>query len=72
MVNLYIQTDKKIIIEDKNFSVKFKILHHYETTINYDFESGVPYFEDLFSNKLEHLFGRSRQINEQSLNYIKI
>ena len=62
---IYTDRIKKIIFEDKNFfRLNLKYFDHYETTINYDFESGVPFFEDLFSNKLEHLFGRSRQINE--------
>mgnify|MGYP001357213418 CR=1 FL=1 len=41
-----------------------KYFDHHETVIDYDFESGYPYFDDLYSKRFEKLFGRSRKPNE--------
>ena len=46
------------------FELDLKYFDHHETVIDYDFESGYPYFDDLYSKKFEKLFGKSRKTNE--------
>ena len=46
------------------FELDLKYFDHHETVIDYDFESGYPYFDDLYSKRFEKLFGRSRKPNE--------
>ena len=62
---IYKDRIKKIIYLDKNkLKLNLKYFEHQHKAINYDFESGIPYFEDLFSNKMKYLFGNPREINE--------
>lgn len=62
---IYKDRIRKIIFLDKNkLKLNLKYFEHQDTLINYDFESGIPYFEDLFSYKLKYLFGKPREINE--------
>ena len=57
---------KKILkSKSKNFfDIDLKYFDHNESVIDYDFESGYPYFDDLYSKKFEKLFGKSRKPNE--------
>ena len=55
----------KVINSNKNFfELNLNYFDHHKTVIDYDFETGTPFFEDLFSLKLEKLFGKSRKLNE--------
>ena len=56
----------KILKSSKNhfFNLNLKYFDHHETVMDYDFESGYPYFDDLYSKKFEKLFGKSRKNNE--------
>ena len=57
---------KKILKNtSKNFfELDLKYFEHHESVIDYDFESGYPYFEDLYSISLEKVFGKSRKPHE--------
>jgi carbamoyltransferase len=57
---------KKILkFKSQNFfNIDLKYFDHHESVIDYDFESGYPYFDDLYSKKFEKLFGKSRKPNE--------
>ena len=62
---IYKERIKKLIKSNDNFfEIDLKYFDHHKTVIDYDFESGHPFFEDLYSNKLEKLFGKARGINE--------
>ena len=58
---------KKLFIFDNShdFKLNLKYFNHQQSVIDYDFESGFPYFDDLFSLRLENLLGKSRQRNEK-------
>lgn len=64
---------KKILKSYKEdfFNLDLKYFEHHESVIDYDFESGYPYFDDLYSKKFEKLFGRSRKSNEPILAFHK-
>lgn len=67
---IYKDRIKKIIYSSKNFfELNLKYFDHHKTVIDYDFNSGVPYFEDLYSIELEKLFGKSRKYNEEITNF---
>ena len=69
---IYYDRVKKIIKEDNNFfKLSLKYFTHNNIFIDYNFESGVPYFGDLYSENLEKLFGKPRQINDPILNFHK-
>ncbi len=56
---------KKVIHQNKNFfKLNLKYFDHHRSVVDYDFESGSPYFEDLYSLNLEKLLGKSRKFNE--------
>ena len=57
---------KKLLKLNDNtfFSLNLKYFDHHESVMDYDFESGYPYFDDLYSKKFEQLFGKSRKSNE--------
>ncbi len=60
----------KKILKSSNeefFKLNLNYFDHHESVIDYDFESGYPYFDDLFSKKFEKLFGKSRKSNEPIL-----
>ena len=63
---IYKERIKKILKSNKNdfFNLDLKYFDHHENVVDYDFESGYPYFDDLYSKKFEKLFGKSRKINE--------
>ena len=62
---IYCERVKKIINQDENFfKLSLKYFSHDNIFIDYNFESGSPYFGDLYSEKLEKLFGKPRLINE--------
>ena len=46
------------------FKLDLKYFDHHESVVDYDFESGYPYFDDLYSKRFEKLFGSSRKFNE--------
>ena len=55
----------KLIKRKKEFfELELSYFDHHEAVIDYDFESGYPFFDDLYSNKLEKLLGKSRKQNE--------
>ncbi len=56
--------NKLIKSKDKFFELDLTYFDHHEAVIDYDFESGYPFFDDLYSNKLEKLLGKSRKSNE--------
>lgn len=57
---------KKIMKSNLNnfFKLDLKYFEHHESVIDYDFESGYPYFDDLYSKRFEKLFGKSRKSND--------
>jgi carbamoyltransferase len=62
---IYKERIKKIIKSDNNFfELDLEYFDHHKSVIDYDFESGYPFFEDLFSHKLEKIFGKARGVNE--------
>ena len=62
---IYKDRIKKIIYKSKSFfELNLKYFDHHKSVVDYDFESGTPYFEDLYSLNLEKLLGKSRKINE--------
>ena len=61
---IYKDRIRKIIFRQNKLKLNLKYFEHQDTLINYDFESGIPYFEDLFSYKLKYLFKKPREINE--------
>ena len=54
------------ILEDKKkfFKLDLEYFDHHQSVIDYDFESGFPFFDDLYSSKLEKLFGKARTANQ--------
>lgn len=62
---LYKDRIKKIIKKGKNFfQLDLSYFDFKNTIIDYDFDSGTPFFDDLYSSKIEKLFGKPRAINE--------
>lgn len=62
---IYCERVKKIISQDDDFfKLSLKYFSHDNIFIDYNFESGSPYFGDLYSEQLEKLFGKPRLINE--------
>ena len=62
---IYKDRIKKIIKKDnKSLFLDLNYFDHHQTVIDYDFDSGYPFFDDLYSFKFEKLFGKSRAINE--------
>ena len=62
---LYKDRIKKIIKKGKNFfQLDLSYFDFKNTIIDYDFDSGTPFFDDLYSSKIEKLFGKPRGINE--------
>ena len=62
-----IYTDRiiKILKDNKDFfKLDLKYFDHHQSVIDYDFDSGYPFFDDLYSPKLEKLFGKSRTSNQ--------
>ena len=56
---------KKVFVDNKNFfNLNLKYFEHHESIVDYDFESGYPFFDDLYSVKLENLLGKSRKPHE--------
>ena len=66
---IYKDRIKKIINDDNFFKLNLKYFDHHEKSINYNFDTGKPYFDDLFSKKLEYMFGKSRQKDEAITKY---
>ena len=65
---IYKDRIKKIIQNENNFlELNLDYFDHHQTVIDYDFDSGYPFFDDLYSSKFEQLFGKSRGINEPIL-----
>lgn len=64
---IYKDRVKKILKSNKDnfFDLDLKYFDHHESVMDYDFESGYPYFDDLYSKKFEKLFGKSRKSNDQ-------
>ena len=55
----------KILKNKKNFfKLDLNYFDHHQSIIDYDFESGYPFFDDLYTLKIEKLFGKARNINE--------
>ncbi|MDC1330602.1 carbamoyltransferase [Pelagibacteraceae bacterium] len=54
------------ILKSKNkfFELNLNYFDHHQSVIDYDFESGYPFFDDLYSSKIEKLFGKSRSLNQ--------
>ncbi len=54
------------ILKSKNnfFELDLDYFDHHQSVIDYDFESGYPFFDDLYSTKIEKLFGKPRTINQ--------
>ena len=42
------------------FKLDLNYFDHHKSVIDYDFESGYPFFDDLYSLKIEKLFGKAR------------
>ena len=62
---IYKERIKKLIKTGKNFfQLDLSYFDFKNTIIDYDFESGVPFFDDLYSSKIEKLFGRPRSVNQ--------
>jgi carbamoyltransferase len=62
---IYKDRIKKIIKRGKNFfQLDLSYFDFKNTIIDYDFESGIPFFDDLYSDKIEKLFGKPRSIND--------
>lgn len=62
---IYKDRIKKILKKGKNFfQLDLSYFDFKNTIIDYDFESGIPFFDDLYSNKIEKLFGKPRSINQ--------
>ena len=62
---IYKDRINKILNCKKNFfELDLSYFDHHKSVIDYDFESGVPYFEDLYSKKIIQLFGKPRTVNE--------
>ena len=70
---IYKERIKKILkLKSKDFfDLDLKYFDHHENVIDYDFESGYPYFDDLYSKKFEKLFGKSRKPNKPILKFHK-
>lgn len=63
---IYKDRIKKIIKKNSDFfELNLKYFDHHKSVIDYDFNSGVPYFEDLYSIELEKLLGKARSYNQQ-------
>jgi len=55
----------KILKNKKNFfKLDLNYFDHHQSVIDYDFESGYPFFDDLYTLRIEKLFGKARNINE--------
>ena len=69
----YKERIKKILKSSKDnfFNLDLNYFDHHEASIDYNFESGHPYFDDLYSKKFEKLFGKSRKTNEKIQNFHK-
>ncbi len=61
---IYKERIQKVLNDDNFFNLDLKYFDHHERSINYNFDSGSPYFDDLFSKKLEYVIGKSRKRNE--------
>ena len=62
---IYKDRIKKIIKKGKNFfQLDLSYFDFKNTIIDYDFDSGIPFFDDLYSSKIQKLFGKPRGINE--------
>ncbi len=62
---IYKDRIKKIIKKGKSFfELDLSYFDFKNTIIDYDFESGIPFFDDLFSSKFQKLFGKPRGIND--------
>ncbi|WP_440680341.1 carbamoyltransferase family protein [Candidatus Pelagibacter sp. HIMB1636] len=62
---IYKERIKKVLKKGKNFfQLDLSYFDFKNTIIDYDFDSGTPFFDDLYSNKIEKLFGKPREINE--------
>jgi carbamoyltransferase len=48
----------------KFFELNLNYFDHHQSVIDYDFESGYPFFDDLYSSEIEKLFGKSRTANQ--------
>ena len=47
------------------FELDLKYFDHHETVIDYDFESGYPYFDDLYSKDLKSYLGEAENLMSQ-------
>ena len=55
----------KILKSKKRFfELNLNYFDHHQSVIDYDFESGYPFFDDLYSMRIEKLFGKSRNMNQ--------
>ncbi len=62
---IYCDRVKKVLKKDENFfKLSLKYFSHNNIFMDYDFNSGSPFFGDLYSENLEKLFGKPRFLNE--------
>ena len=60
---------RKLFFLDRNcnFKLNLKYFDHHNTIVDYNFDSGTPFFEDLYSKNIEKLLGKSRK-NQEEIN----
>ena len=65
--NKYKAEFDQLIKFNKNrlFELNLSFFRHHEIGFDFNFENNIPYFENLYSKKLENLLGNSRDKDEQ-------
>jgi len=63
----YIEQMREIVKlkTDGSFKLNLNYFRHHREQINYEWENGSPYFENLFTSNLEKLLGPSRRKNQE-------